>query len=65
MNLSIARLPSLNLSGVSFLDDSIILAVPHREFIKDSNYYLSIMRSKGFIFDIKNSLPKNDKIIKI
>lgn len=45
--------------------DSIILTVPHRQFIKDSNYYLSIIKSKGFIFDIKNSLPKNDKIIKI
>ncbi len=43
--------------------DVIILAVPHIEFMKTN--YLGMLTDKGFVYDLKSVLPKNENIIKL
>lgn len=46
--------------------DVIIISVSHKIFTKkNSMYYFKLLKKNGFIFDIKNILPNDPKILKL
>ena len=46
--------------------DVIVISVSHKIFTKkNSMYYFKLLKKNGFIFDIKNILPNDPKILKL